>query len=354
MTKKFRTAILGATGIVGQQFIKLLDNHPYFEVVALTASDTSAGKKYESTVDWFLRTEIPEFAKDEIISETNVTSLLKKDVELVFSALPSSVAKVIEGRLAEEGLYIFSNAGANRMKENVPILIPEINPNHLDLVKTQKFHDGFIVTNSNCCTSGFVFGIKPLLSFNVKSAFVSTYQALSGAGRHGVSSLDILGNVIPHIQNEEKKIEQETKKILGKYQQNQIKWANFYINASCARVPVKNGHLESIVLELEEELSLGKVENIFNTFSGEISQYNLPTAPKKPIIVSTEKDQPQPARVLHTAQQNGREGMNISIGRIRKKGSFFNFFLLVDNLVRGAAGASILNAEFAKAKNFLR
>ncbi|MBD3192711.1 MAG: aspartate-semialdehyde dehydrogenase [Candidatus Heimdallarchaeota archaeon] len=354
MVKKLRTAILGATGIVGQQFIRLLANHPYFEVVAVTASEKSVGKRYDSTVDWFFREEIPEFAKEKIICETDPHSLLKRDVELVFSALPSIIAKRIEPLLAEEGLYVFSNASANRMEENVPILIPEINASHLNLVKTQQFNEGFIVTNSNCCTSGFVFGIKPLLSFKVKTAFVTTYQAVSGAGRHGVSSLDILGNVIPFVPNEEKKIEQETKKILGKYQQNQIKWADFYINASCARVPVKNGHLESIVLELEEELSLEKVENIFNNFSGEISQYNLPTAPKKPIIVSTEKDQPQPARVRHTTQQNEGEGMNISIGRIRKKGSFLNFFLLVDNLVRGAAGASILNAEFAKAKNFLR
>jgi len=340
--------VLGATGMVGQHFIRILENHPNFEVNVVTASLRSAGRKYSDATDWIVSSTIPESAERLEIIETKSSEILKQDVDLVFSALPSNAAYDIESKLAQGGLPVFSNAGAHRMDNDVPILIPEINPSHLELVKEQNFGDGFIVTNSNCSTSGLVFGLKPLQEFGINSVIVSTYQAVSGAGRNGVSSIDILGNVIPFISKEEEKMVIETKEILGDFENGKVKPATFDVNASCVRVPVQDGHLESVVVDLEESVEINDIRDIMNNFNGEPQSLNLPTAPKQPIVVLEESDRPQPKRDLPFAI--GDLGMTVKIGRLRKQGSRLNMFLLVHNTIRGAAGASVLNAEFALAK----
>ncbi len=345
---------MGATGLVGQQFVRLLENHPYFEVVALTASKKSEGKKYCKVTDWFLKTKVPNYIADTTVTATSLETIQKKDVEIVFSALPSHISNEIEISLAKENISVFSNANAHRMKYNVPILIPEVNPDHLNMVKFQNFnHKGFIVTNSNCSTSGLVIGLKPLMKYRIKNVIITTYQALSGAGKQGVVSMDILNNIIPYIKDEEEKIERETKKILGERKGDKIEAAEFNVNASCARVPVKNGHLESIVIELEEEIDVKEVLNDFKNFTNEPQALELPTAPKNPIIIVTDQNRPQPARDLNILNNEEEQGMVVTIGRVRKKENCLNFFLLVHNTIRGAAGASVLNAEFAYAKNFL-
>ncbi|MFW9992096.1 MAG: aspartate-semialdehyde dehydrogenase [Candidatus Odinarchaeota archaeon] len=352
--KRLRTGVMGATGLVGQHFVKILDNHPYFELVSLTASKKSAGTTYAKATDWFLNGGIPDHTADIVISETCIGSILKNDVDVVFSALPGNVTGDIEFSLAEEDIHIFSNAINHRMDADVPILIPEINPDHLNLVRNQiNGKGGFIVTNSNCSTAGIALGLKPLQQYGIRAVFVTTYQAVSGAGRRGVSSIDVLGNVIPFIKNEETKIEDETRKILGEIKGNRIESAGFYINASCARVPVIKGHLASIAVELEEDITVLEAENSFRTFTGEPQALQLPSAPREPIVVTENPDRPQPAIDLQSPCIDELQGMSITVGRIRKKNSFLNFFLLVDNLVRGAAGTAVLNAEYARAKNFL-
>ncbi len=345
---KLRACILGATGVVGQHFIRILENHPMFEVVMVTASTHSSGMEYGNATDWTVSSTVPESVEHLKVTQTKLREILQQDIDLVFSALPSSVAFDIESELACGGLPIFSNAGSHRMDNDVPILIPEINPNHLELVKEQDYGNGFIVANSNCSTSGLVFGLKPLQHFGIKSVIVSTYQAISGAGRKGVSAMDILGNVIPFISNEEKKMALETKKILGDLNDGNVKPAPFEVNASCARVPVQDGHLESIVVNLEESVEIDDITDIMNNFTGEPQSLKLPTAPTNPIVVLSESDRPQPKRDLSI--KKGDLGMTVKIGRLRKQGSQLNMFLLVNNTVRGAAGASVLNAEFALAK----
>lgn len=349
---RLRACVLGATGMVGQHFIRILENHPNFEVGLVTASTRSKGMEYGDATDWIVSNTIPESVERMTVIPTGSDEILKHDVDLVFSALPSNIALDVESELAQSGLPVFSNAGAHRMDGDVPILIPEINPDHLELVKEQNYGDGFIVTNSNCSTSGLVFGLKPLQEFGIKSVVVSTYQAVSGAGRNGVSSMDILGNVIPFISNEEEKMVTETKEILGDLNGGKVIPAAFDVNASCVRVPVQDGHLESVVVDLEESVEIDEITNIMNNFTGEPQSLNLPTAPTHPIVVLDEYDRPQPKRDL--SFDNGDLGMSVKIGRLRKQGFRLNMFLLVHNTIRGAAGASVLNAEFALAKGVFK
>lgn len=352
---KLKVGILGCTGLVGQQFVKMLDAHPYFKIAALSSSKKSAGKSYSKAVDWIVSGDIPESVEDIMIIETSVEALVKKGVKVVFSALPSVVAKNVEKSLASEGFYVFSNASAHRMDSHVPIVIPEVNPEHLELTKAQSSQgEGFIVTNSNCSTTGLVLGLKPLLNFGLKSVTVTTYQALSGAGRHAVSSLDILDNVIPYIREEEEKIERETKKIFGRIHRGDVKDADLEVNTSCCRVPTRDGHLESIVVELDEDVNIKTISRALSSFRGIPQHMKLPTAPKVPLIVRTEENRPQPLLDRDAGTPERARGMAVTVGRIRKKGKKVNFFLLVHNIIRGAAGTCILNAEFAVMKNHMR
>lgn len=404
--EKIKAGILGCTGLVGQQFVKMLDAHPYFEITALSSSEASTGKRYSEAVDWFVGGNVPEYARDIVITETSVDALKKKDVKVVFGALPSKIAKGIEKALAGENIYVFSNASAHRMDPDVPIIIPEVNPEHFELVKSplaslytafrpssatplaqpsprfspspstppfqpssltaqsaqsplantvaQRIQSkGFIVTNSNCSTAGLVLGLRPLLNLGLKSVTVTTYQALSGAGRHGVGSLDILDNVVPYIKDEEEKIERETKKIFGKILDGVIKHANLEINASCCRVPTRVGHLESVIVEFDEVIDVGDISRVLSSYRGVPQEMRLPTAPEVPIIVKTEENRPQPLLDRNAGTPGRAKGMAITVGRIRKRGKKINFFLLVHNTIRGAAGTCILNAELAIMKNYI-
>lgn len=351
---KIKVGILGCTGLVGQQFIKMLDDHPYFEIAFLSSSKKSEGKSYKEAVEWIVGGNIPACAENIIIGETSVEALKNEKVKVLFSALPSPVAKEIERTLARENFYVFSNASAYRMDPDVPIIITEVNPAHLELIRRQSSNQGgFIVTNSNCSTTGLVLGLKPLLPFGLKSVTITTYQALSGAGRQGVASLDILGNIIPYIKDEEEKIEIETKKILGELHKQGLKQADLEVNASCCRVPIRDGHLESIIVELDDDIGAETVLQAFQSFRGVPQEMKLPSAPDIPIIVKDEENRPQPLLDRDAGVPLRAKGMAITVGRIRKKGKKINFFLLVHNTIRGAAGTCILNAELAVMQEYI-
>ncbi len=343
--------ILGCTGLVGQQFVKILDNHPYFHVSFLSASEKSAGKTYREAADWIIGSSIPADIREMRIAELTPSALKERGVKFLFSALPSEAARQTERRLAEEGFFVFSNASAFRMDAAVPIVIPEVNPEHFALAEAQALNGrGFIITNSNCSASGLALGLRPLSPFGLKSVMVTTCQALSGAGRRGVASLDILGNVIPHIKDEEEKIEKETKKIFGQVHSGVVEEASFEVNASCCRVPTRVGHLESIVIETEKELEVNQAVEAWESFQGIPQKMQLPTSPRKPIIAVDKTSRPQPILDAWTGSPDRARGMAVSIGKVRKKGGKINFFLLVNNMIRGAAGTCLLNAEYAVKK----
>ena len=352
---KRKVAVLGATGMVGQQFIRMLDAHPYFDIDVLAASSKSSGKSYGEIVNWVVSSEIPRQFRNEHVVGINAKELGRRGIDIAFSALPSGYAKVAEEKLVEEGIAVFSNAGAHRMDSDVPMLIPEVNPEHLSLVKNQmKKHKGFLVTNSNCTTSGLVMVLKPLLRFGIKSVTVSSYQAVSGAGYPGLPSLDILGNVIPYIENEEEKVEAESKKILGVFERGRINEASFEVNATCARVHVRDGHLETLIIEFENTPEIGEIKSALARFKGIPQKLHLPTAPEQPIILREEANRPQPLYDASAGTPERAAGMAVSVGRLREKGRKIGLVLIVHNTIRGAAGTSILDAELALRKNYIK
>jgi aspartate-semialdehyde dehydrogenase len=344
---------LGATGAVGQRFLSLLSGHPWFELEVLAASGKSAGNVYKDAVNWKLLNKMPEEIADKRIVNMDPKVLKDEGIKLVFSALPAHVAKEIERDLAKDGFSVFSNASSYRMKEDVPLLIADVNSPHIALVEEQKkATSGYIVTNPNCSVTGLATALKPLnMNFGLKSCIVSTYQALSGAGYPGVPSLDIAGNVLPHIPNEEEKVEEECMKILGMYDGSKIAPSPFYVIASCARVFVRNGHLESVVVELEQDAGLEEIKKAFEEYEGKGGI--LPTAPDRPILVTEDESRPQPIFDVHAGTPGRARGMAVTVGRLRKTHSKLRFFLLVHNTIRGAAGCSIINAELAKVKGYL-
>ena len=347
---KIKTAILGATGAVGQRFIQLLENHPDFEITALCASDRSAGKKYASLGRWALDTPMPEQVAEETIVPCTPEAAKQSGAELAFSALPADIAG-IERELAKD-IAVCSNTALHRMEPDVPLMIPEVNPEHLQLIDQQKQNrdwNGFIVTNPNCSTIGLAIPLKPLFdNFQINSVTVSTMQALSGAGYPGVPSLAINDNVIPYIQGEEEKMEIETMKLLGKYQDRKIQNAVFPLSAACNRVNVSDGHTESVFVSIKEEPDLQDIGKIFSEFKAEPQDLALHTAPERPIILFNDKDRPQPRKDRLLGN-----GMAVSIGNIRKDFQGIKFTVLSHNTIRGAAGASILNAELLRAKGYL-
>ncbi|MDD3985802.1 MAG: aspartate-semialdehyde dehydrogenase [Methanobacterium sp.] len=337
--------ILGVTGMVGQRFIQLLADHPDFEITALTASTRSAGKRYEDAVTWNLESKIPESIKDIKVVETDPKQL--KDVEIVFSALPAENAAVAEPSFAKAGMKVASNASAMRMEPDIPLVIPEVNPEHLDLIEIQQKKrgwDGFIVTNPNCSTIALAMTLKPLYyQFNIKRVYVSTMQAVSGAGYNGVPSMAIVDNLVPFIGEEEEKMETETLHLLGDFDGESVTDANFGVSASCHRVAVLDGHTEAVFIEMDDEFDVGEVKKSFSDFTGLPQKLNLHSAPKKPIVIREEKNRPQPR--MDRMEGNG---MAVSVGRIRKDKVFdkgLKYVLVGHNTIRGAAGASILNAE---------
>jgi aspartate-semialdehyde dehydrogenase len=348
--QKFRAGVLGATGIVGQRLVELLAAHPWFELTEVAASERSSGKRYAEAVNWHLNESIPAAAAGLVVK--GLEPVL--DCDFVFSALDSSVAGPAEEDFARAGYPVVSNSKNHRMDSDVPLLIPEVNASHLDAIPLQQknrgYGSGFIVTNPNCSTAGLVLVLKPLAdAFGLEKLFVVTMQAASGAGYPGVPSLDILGNVVPFISGEEEKMETEPQKLLGKWDGSRFVEAGLGISAHCNRVPVENGHLESVSLSLKKVATLAEVREALRDFTVSDELAALPTALKNPVVVLDEENRPQPRRDV-----NAGNGMAAAVGRIRECPLLdVKLTLLSHNLLRGAAGAALLNAELLAARGLL-
>ncbi len=349
--KKFKAGVLGATGLVGQRLVSLLANHPWFELTEVAASERSAAKRYADAVRWHLDAPIPEAARDLTV-KTLAPSL---DCDFVFSALDSSVAGEAEEEFARAGYPVVSNSKNHRMAADVPLLIPEVNAAHLDAIPLQQknrgYSSGFIVTNPNCSTAGLVLVLKPLAdAFGLEKIFVVTMQAISGAGYPGVASMDIQGNVVPFIGGEEEKMESEPQKLLGKWDGKRFIDAGVGISAHCNRVPVVEGHLECVSLSLKKVASLNEVREALSNFEVDAALAALPSAIRHPVIVLDDETRPQPRRDV-----NAGNGMAAVVGRVRPCPILdVKLTLLSHNLVRGAAGAALLNAELLAARGFFQ
>jgi aspartate-semialdehyde dehydrogenase len=349
MSSKRKVAILGATGAVGQRYIQLLQGHPWFKVEVLAASERSAGKKYKNACNWTMESDLPEEIAEMTVADVSVESVEKMgDIDLVFSSLPGDLAGPVEEEFA--AIYpVFSKASAHRMERDVPLLIPEVNPDHSALIPIQQKNrgwKGYITTDPNCSTIQMAMTLKPLLQFGLQQVMVTTMQALSGAGYPGVPSLDIIDNVIPFIGKEEEKMESESNKILGCFNGEEVLDADFAVSASCNRVHVKDGHLESVFVKLEKDPSLAEVEEAFSSFKGEPQELKLPSAPQSPIVIRKEQNRPQPRFDRDTGC-----GMSVVVGRIRSDPIMtLKYMCLGHNTIRGGAGAGVLSAEFMVAK----
>ncbi|NNE98040.1 MAG: aspartate-semialdehyde dehydrogenase [Pyrinomonadaceae bacterium] len=336
--KKYRVGILGATGTVGQRFCQLLEDHPQFEISALAASERSVGKAYKEACAWKLSTPMPENVRK--IEVQPISPPL--DCDIVFSSLPGSVAREAEEVFARAGFPVISNSSCYRMEEDVPLIIPEVNHDHLGLIETQQakrgFDEGFIVTNPNCAVVSFAPPLAALdRRFGVESAAITTLQAVSGAGYPGVASLDIADNVMPYIAGEEPKAETEAQKILGKLEGEAIEKADFAVSAQCFRVNVIDGHTASVRVNLRETAELEQINEAISSFPS----LDLHSSPKDFMIVSEDPARPQP----RLDRENGN-GMSITVGRIFPDNiSDYRFVSLSHNTLRGAAGAAVLNAE---------
>jgi aspartate-semialdehyde dehydrogenase len=344
--ERIPVAVLGATGSVGQKFIQLLSNHSYFKVVEVAASERSAGKKYSEAVNWILPEPIPD----------NIAGLEVKECKpdlncrTAFSGLDSSVAGEVEEAFAKAGYKVISNSKNHRQDKFVPLLIPEVNPDHLQLLDYQTYGEGKIVTNPNCAVIGLVIALKPLFDiFGLQAVNVVTMQAVSGAGFPGVASLSILDNVVPYIGGEEEKVEMEPRKLLGSMSPDGIKFLDLPISAQCNRVSVLDGHLETVQVKLAKKVSTRDIIECWDNFRSEPQKLELPSAPVKPVHYFDNPAYPQTR--LH---RNVESGMGVSVGRLRECNLFdFKFAVLSHNTVRGAAGGAILCAELMKAKGLL-
>ncbi len=346
MAKKYRVGILGATGTVGQRFCQLLENHPQFEITALAASDRSAGKTFGEACAWKLSGGMPENVKSIVVQPIEPPL----DCDLVFSSLPSSVARETEEAFARAGYPVISNSSSFRMDEDVPLLIAEINPEHLGLIDKQRvkrgFGKGFIVTNPNCAVVSFAPPLAALhRRFGIECVVVTTLQAISGAGYPGVPSLDITDNVIPYIAGEEPKVETEAQKILGRFVDGAIQKADFSLSAQCFRVHVIDGHTASVRVDLRETATLEDVIDAMKSFPS----LDLHSSPKQFIDVIEEPSRPQPR-----LDRDAGNGMTITVGRLFPDTVFdYRFVSLSHNTVRGAAGSAVLNAELLASKGLL-
>jgi aspartate-semialdehyde dehydrogenase len=350
MSKKFRVGILGATGTVGQRFIELLEGHPQFEVTALAASDRSQGKPYAEACAWRLPCEMPARVAALAVS----APVPPLDCDLIFSSLPGEMARDTEEAFARAGYAVISNSSAFRMDPDVPLLIPEINSDHLALIETQRrrrgYERGFIVTNPNCSTIMIALALAPLQArFGIESCVATTLQALSGAGYPGVASLDVVDNVLPYIASEEEKIESETLKILGRMTEERIEPAALRVSAQCHRVNVSDGHLAALRVKLARTVELEELKDALASFNALPQELKLHSAPAHPVIVRDEADRPQPR-----LDRDAGAGMSVTVGRIRRDAVLdYRFVALSHNTVRGAAGAAILNAELMVATDRL-
>ncbi len=339
-----KVGILGATGMVGQRFIQLLDHHPWFEIAWLAASDRSAGKLFGEACKWKLDTPLP--AKIAAMTvQPNVPELAVGELpKIIFAALDADIARDLEPKFAAAGCAVISNSSAFRMTADVPLVVPEVNVDHLALIEAQSWRKetgGYIVTNPNCCAIGLVLALKPLHErFGIESLFVSTMQAVSGAGYPGVASLDILGNVVPYIKNEEEKLQEEVGKLLGGLSGTHIEMLDAKLSAHCNRVAVEDGHTECVSIKFKQKASREEILAAWAEFAP-LDSAHLPTAPDQPVQYDASPDRPQPRLDRMRAQ-----GMATTVGRLRECPLLdWKFVLLSHNTIRGAAGAALLNAE---------
>ena len=349
MSQKIAVGILGATGVVGQRFIQMLEHHPWFEVAWLAASDRSAGQAYGDAARWRLKTPIPERVRKMKVSNAVPDGAPR----VIFAALDAGIAREMEPQFAAARCAVVSNSSAFRMQDDVPLIIPEVNADHLSLIEKQSWRKqsgGYIVTNPNCSAIGLVVALAPLhRKFGIESLFVTTMQAVSGAGYPGVASLDILGNVIPYIAKEEEKMEEETRKLLGRVNSDHVDMADFTMTAHCNRVAVEDGHTESVSIKLKKKTTADEIIAAFNEFQSTPQELKLPLAPEQPIVYDAAPDRPQPRFDIDRGK-----GMTVSVGRLRPCGVLdWKFTVLSHNTIRGAAGAALLNAELLKVQGLL-
>ncbi|PYX95503.1 MAG: aspartate-semialdehyde dehydrogenase [Acidobacteria bacterium] len=349
MNTKIPVGILGATGIVGQRFVQMLENHPWFEVAWLAASDRSEGRPYGEAARWRLKTSIPARVAEMKVSPASPDGAPKT----IFAALDAAIAADLEPRFADAGCAVVSNSSALRMQADVPLVIPEVNGEHIKLLECQAWRrksGGFVVTNPNCSAIGLVLALAPLEQrFGLETVMAVTMQAVSGAGYPGVASLDILGNVIPYIAKEEEKMEEETLKLLGRLNGAKVVPAGFAMSAQCNRVAVEDGHTESVSVKLKKKARLEEIIAAWNEFRSEPQELRLPSAPDQPIEYLGANDRPQPR-----FDADRGAGMTTCVGRLRPCGVLdWKFTVLSHNTIRGAAGAALLNAELLKVKGFL-
>ena len=348
MSQRIDVGVLGATGMVGQQFIAQLANHPWFRLTWVGASQRSAARPYRDAAPWRLPVPMPDEVAGLLVEEARPGTA----PELLFSAMDASVAGEIEEAFASAGHIVVSNARNHRMAADVPLLVPEINSDHIGLIEIQRRSRGWsgaLVTNPNCSTVFLAMALAPLCPFGLESVVVTTLQALSGAGYPGVASLDAVGNVVPFIGGEEAKIENEPRKILGRFEDGQVVPHPVILSASTTRVPVVNGHTESIAVSLRSSPTLDEVRDALVGFSGPPQRHRLPSAPQQPIVYLSEENRPQPRLDV---DRGG--GMTVTIGRLRTCPILgYKFFALGHNTVRGAAGAAVLNAELLVAEGVL-
>jgi aspartate-semialdehyde dehydrogenase len=349
MAGKIPIGILGATGVVGQRFIQMLEHHPWFEVAWLAASDRSEGKTYGEAARWRLKTPIPTKIAAMKVSPATPESAPK----VIFAALDAAIAGELEPRFAEAGCAVVSNSSALRMESDVPLVIPEVNSGHIRLIDGQawrKKSGGFVVTNPNCSAIGLVLALAPISRhFGLETVMAVTMQAVSGAGYPGVASLDILGNVIPYIPKEEEKMEEETRKLLGQMNGTKIIPAGFAMSAQCNRVAVEDGHTESVSVRLKTKAQPEQIVEAWNSYRSEPQELKLPSAPEKPVVYLGASDRPQPRFDVELGA-----GMTAVVGRLRPCGVLdWKFTVLSHNTIRGAAGAAVLNAELLHAKGYL-
>jgi aspartate-semialdehyde dehydrogenase len=348
MQRKIEVGILGGTGMVGQHFVKFLQDHPWFDLTWLGASDRSAGKKYRDAAQWHLGGETPASVADIVVDECKPGNAPK----LVFSATDASVATEIEQSFAKAGHVVVSNSRNHRMELDVPLLVPEINPDHLKLIPIQQAARGWkgtIVTNPNCSTVVLTMGLAPLKPFGITRIIATTMQAISGAGYPGVPSMDIMGNVIPFIGGEEEKMEQETQKILGDFDGRSVVDLPARMSAHCNRVAVVDGHTVTVSVELSAKPAEADVLAAFNGYTSVPQERQLPSAPPRPVIYMSQANRPQPRKDVERER-----GMAVFVGRLRPCTVFdYKFVAMGHNTVRGAAGAAVLNAELMVSEGLL-
>lgn len=345
------SAILGASGYIGQHFARLLADHPFFAPPLLVGSDRSAGKRLEEL--WQLPEETPPGLAGERLRPIGPRELRSLGVRVVFGAMPSGTAGAVESECRRRGIHVFSNSADHRMDPDVPLLIPEVNAAHLRALTARRRRGGVLVTNPNCTTSGLVLGLAPIWKLLApREVHLASYQALSGAGFPGVASLSITDNVVPFIRDEEEKVVEETQRMLGTARDGRVHPRTEPVIAQCARVAVRDGHLEAITVVARRRPSRAEILEAWKRFDP-LAKLDLPTLPHPPILLRSEPDRPQPLRDRWAGAPHRARGMAVSIGRVRWEAPYLRFYLLVHNAVRGGAGGSVSNAELAHAYGLL-